>query len=104
VNLFEKRKKDPQRISERFKTVTTESKPEFLLPERFPEDIEEAAKLYRSLVEHLGFAFPLSELYAISNEHGLPHPHLTIKRLREAGFLVPVGGGNFCWKQETMAS
>ncbi|MGD2268871.1 MAG: hypothetical protein PVI06_00610 [Desulfobacterales bacterium] len=104
VDLFETRKKDPHHIGDRLKTVSTESKPEFIPPERFPEDIGEAAKLYRSLVEQLGPAFPLSELYAISNEQGLPHPHLTIKRLRETGFLIPVGGGNFCWKQETMAS
>lgn len=104
VDLFETRKTDRQHIRERPKTVTGESKPKIVLPDRFPEDIAEAAKLYRSLVEQLGSPFALSELYAIANQHSMPHPHLTITRLRESGFLIPVGGGNFCWKQETMVS
>ncbi|MBW2412614.1 MAG: hypothetical protein JRF72_22675 [Deltaproteobacteria bacterium] len=104
VKLLETRKKSPQHIRERFKAEATVDRPKFVAPERFPEDLRETATLYKSLAEQLGPAFPLSELYTISNKHGLPHPHLTIKSLREAQILVPVGGGNFSWKQETMAS
>jgi hypothetical protein len=100
VDFLETRKTDRQHIGEGLKTITAEGKPEFVIPDRFPEGIGETAKLYRSLVEQLGTTFALSELYAIANEHGLPHPHLTIKRLRESGFLIPMGGGNFSWKQQ----
>ena len=104
VAILEKRKESPQYMRARSKTDTVEGGPAFVIPERFPEDIRETANLYKSLVEPLGPAFPLSELYATCYKHSLPHPHLTIKSLREAGFLVPVGGGDFSWKQEVMVS
>jgi hypothetical protein len=65
------------------------------LPERWPEDIHEAADLYEPLFNKLGDAFPLAELYRLSEEHNYPHPHLTIKRLREARMLIPAGDGIF---------
>jgi hypothetical protein len=104
VDLLETRRESLQHIRARSKTVTAGGGPEFVIPERFPEDIREAANLYKSLVEQLGPAFPLSELYVSCYKNGLPHPHLTIKSFREAGILVPVGGGDFSWKQEVMES
>ena len=68
-------------------------------PQPSVDDILEAATVYQPLVAHLGPSFQLSELYAVSSKHGLPHPHLTIKALREAGILIPHGNGEFSWKQ-----
>ncbi len=76
----------------------TEAK-EIELPEHWPEDIHEAANLYEALFKKLGDSFPLSDLYTLSKKHNYPHPHLTIKRLREAQILIPVGDGNFTQNQ-----
>jgi hypothetical protein len=102
LDFLENRKRKYRQKDARYESNKIQSPPEFLIPQRFPEDIMVAANLYKPMVEQLGPSFPLSELYAISNKHGMPHPHLTIKGLREAGILVPVGGGEFSWKQETM--
>ncbi|MFO7559966.1 MAG: OadG family protein [Desulfobacterales bacterium] len=69
------------------------------LPEHWPEDIHEAASLYEPLFKKLGDSFPLSDLYTLSKKNNYPHPHLTIKRLREAQILIPVGDGNFTQNQ-----
>ena len=61
-------------------------------------DIDEAVKLYEPLVQDMEQPFQLSQLYEISEQNGLPHTHLTVKMLREAGRLVPAGDGAFTWK------
>lgn len=68
-----------------------------VIPERMPEDINETAAIYRSLAEPIGTAFELASLYRIGAEHRLPHVHLTIRSLRDAGLLVPDGQGRFSW-------
>lgn len=104
VDLLENQKLKGRQKRDGNKSDKTQSTPEFLIPEQFAEDMMETANRYKRLVEQLGPAFPLAELYAISNKNGLPHPHLTIKSLRETGYLVPVGDGEFSWKQEIMGS
>lgn len=69
------------------------------LPDHWPEDIHEAAGLYEPLFKKLGDSFPLANLYKLSEKNNYPHPHLTIKRLREAQILIPVGDGNFTRNQ-----
>lgn len=61
------------------------------------EGIHKIAGVYKECAASLGEIFQLSELYRSSEESGLPHPHLTIKALREAGLLVPEGNGLFKW-------
>lgn len=61
------------------------------------EGIQKIAGVYKECARTLGDVFQLSELYRSSEENGLPHPHLTIKALREAGLLVPEGNGLFKW-------
>jgi hypothetical protein len=104
VDLLEYRKRNHEQTQNRSQTGQVGDSQKFVAPQRSAEDIMEAATLYKKLVEQMGPSFQLSELYAISNEHGFPHPHLTIKSLREAGILVPEGDGVFSWKQETLAS
>ncbi len=54
---------------------------------------------YRSLTDKLGESFSLAALYRASREHDLPHPHLSIRSLREAGMLIPRGEGIFSWQR-----
>ncbi|MFZ5563254.1 MAG: hypothetical protein ACOZBW_04325 [Thermodesulfobacteriota bacterium] len=55
------------------------------------------AAVYRKCADSLGGSFLLTDLYRISQEKGLPHPHLTIKTLREEGLLLAEGDGRFKW-------
>jgi len=61
-------------------------------------DLAAAARIFSPLTQELGEAFPLAALYRVFEKEDLPHPHITITALRGAGFLMPVGEGNFCWK------
>lgn len=67
-------------------------------PDLANADITTLIKRYAPLIEELGPLFQLSELYALSKKKGLPHAHLTIKRLREEGILISDGKGQFIWK------
>jgi hypothetical protein len=67
------------------------------VPDTCPANIAEAARQYQPLVDRLGDAFQLSELYELAEQHGLAHPHLTIRCLREKGILAPRGEGLFEW-------
>jgi hypothetical protein len=99
VDLLEFRRKNHKKTQNGFQAGQVGDSQKFALPQRSAEDFMETANLYKPLVEQLGPSFKLSELYAVSNKHNLPHPHLTIKSLREAGILVPQGDGVFSWKQ-----
>ncbi len=82
--------------------VSVEEKPAAtIVPERLPDDIEAAATLYIALTEELGDTFSLVELHAKTKVLGLPHPHLSINRFREAGFLISAGEGLFSWKSQS---
>ncbi len=61
-------------------------------------DPESSAKRYKVLTEKLGDPFDLTQLYQLAQRDQLPHPHLTLRTLREAGLLVPAGEGTFSWK------
>ena len=67
------------------------------IPDTCPANIDEAAGQYQPLVDQLGDAFQLSELYELAHEFSFPHPHLTIRCLREKGILSPKGEGFFEW-------
>ena len=57
--------------------------------------VKELTSIYRPLVEQLKQPFDLLQLFEISNKMDLPHPHLSIKYLQQAGVLVPQGDGTF---------
>jgi hypothetical protein len=50
-------------------------------------------------VERLDEPFELTRLFEIAKEKNLPHPHLSINRLREANILVAHEDGTFTWKK-----
>jgi len=45
-----------------------------------------------------GETFDLTTLHQIFTQNDDPHPHLTIRSLREQGYLVSAGEGRFSWK------
>ncbi len=68
--------------------------------QRHLPSVKELTSIYRPLVEQLIQPFDLLQLFEISNKMDLPHPHLSIKYLREAGVLVPQGDGTFTWDKQ----
>ena len=74
------------------------AQPKMIVPDKLPDDIAAASTIYISLTEGLGEAFSLIDLHRKSKEVGLPHPHLSINRFRDAGILVSVGDGRFSWQ------
>jgi hypothetical protein len=56
------------------------------------------AESYQPLAEELGETFPLADLYALAMRDDLPHPHLSIKALRDAQCLASQGEGVFKWQ------
>jgi hypothetical protein len=47
----------------------------------------------------LGSAFTLQDLFKVFQACDFPHPHLTIRSLKEKGFLVPADQERFSWKK-----
>ena len=78
--------------------VETATKPKTIVPDKLPDDLNAASTIYISFTEDLGEKFSLIDLHRKSKEIGLPHPHLSINRFRDAGILISVGGGRFSWQ------
>lgn len=68
-------------------------------PDVSPLDIDRLSSRFEPLVRDLGESFQLQKLYEVCRENQYPHIHLSIRTLREAGILVPVGDGVFFWHQ-----
>jgi Na+-transporting methylmalonyl-CoA/oxaloacetate decarboxylase gamma subunit len=62
-----------------------------------PLDLSDSLTLYRPLTDSLGAPFQLKDLYQRAVEYDLPHPHITLRCLRENGHLVALGEGFFNW-------
>lgn len=60
-------------------------------------DLAAAARIYRALTTNLGESFTLANLYEAFAKENLPHPHITVRELRDAGYLTPAGEGTFSW-------
>ena len=60
-------------------------------------DMDEVKERYQQIAQQLGDSFELTRLYQLASDSGYPHVHLSIRSLREAGSLVPVGDGRFAW-------
>ena len=65
---------------------------------QFP-NADELAGDYESVVDQLKKPFTLSQLFEAAKKNDLPHPHLSIQRLQEAGILVSEGDGTFSWNR-----
>lgn len=95
TGIFEKKSPPPEAPPQKgtLKTV--------IVPERLPDDIHAASTIYIALTEDLGRDFSLVDLHRKSKELGLPHPHLSISRFREAGILASIGDGRFFWQSKS---
>ena len=62
-----------------------------------PLDLPRTAGYLKELSASLGSEFQLAELHSVFIQNDIPHPHLTINCLRNAGLLKPMGEGLFCW-------
>ena len=74
------------------------TKPKMIVPDKLPEDLGAASTIFISFTEDVGETFDLIDLHRKAKEVGLPHPHLSINRFRDAGILVSVGDGRFSWQ------
>ena len=92
TGAFEKKTEPP------VEAEPTAEQSESIVPERLPDDNAAAATIYMASTEDLGQEFTLVELHQIAKALGLPHPHLSINRFRDAGILVSVGDGRFSWQ------
>ena len=72
--------------------------PALIVPEKLPNDINAAAAIYIAYTEDLGSDFSLIELHQKAKQVGLPHPHLSISRFRDAGLLTSAGEDRFSWQ------
>jgi hypothetical protein len=63
-------------------------------------EVSELSATYGPFIEALDEPFNLAQVFEIAKENDLPHPHLSINRLREAGILVAQEDGTFTWKKE----
>ncbi len=101
VDFWEKRgqKAEPEPATAPAGTATTVSGLTLEVPDQCPADINQVADLYRPIVAQLGTTFELRELYQRAAQFDLPHPHFTIKCLRDAHILIPQGDGFFSWNQ-----
>lgn len=61
-------------------------------------DLKATARLHKSVSHELGETFELTQLYKAIEAANLPHPHITIRELRDAGYLAMTEEGTFSWK------
>jgi len=52
---------------------------------------------YRTTTFDLGDEFDLRDLYSIFRKNDFPHPYLTIRTLRDEGYLVSTRDDKFAW-------
>lgn len=99
IDMFEsatRAKKDlPTKKSEQTSDVK-EILPE--LPANPLENLDEAIEYYKLITVELGESFSLVELHQCLKMSSDPHPHLTIRTLREKGYLEGLGDGIYQWK------
>jgi Na+-transporting methylmalonyl-CoA/oxaloacetate decarboxylase gamma subunit len=62
-------------------------------------DLEATASAFKSISEPLGETFSLVSLYRLLEAEQDPHPHITVRELREAGYLAPKGEGSYSWNK-----
>lgn len=90
VALLEKKPEAPT-----IEASETDKKAGNILTENCPTNIDTTVELYRPLIEELDEQFQLADLYALANKYHLPHPHLSIRCMRDAGKLESQGDGIF---------
>ena len=62
-------------------------------------NLEPSVSCYCAESAKLGQTFNLQDLFSVFNACDYPHPHLTIRSLKEQGYLVPAGEDRYSWKK-----
>ena len=96
TGIFENKPAPPVEAPTETPIETTQ--PATIVPDKLPDDINAAATIFMDLTEELGPDFTLIDLHKKSKEFGIPAPHLSINRFRDAGILAPAGDGRFSWQ------
>ncbi len=81
----------------------SESSPGFQFPtcgHTYPENNREIVDAWMPMFEKMGDSFRLMDLYKEARESGLPHPHLTICRLRRENYLIQVENQLYTFRRE----
>ena len=95
IDMVDSRKnKKSNKLNALSQAAVSESQP--VLPPL--SDLGETMNRFKPLTQEIGDLFDLAALFQLFIHHNDPHPHLTIRSLREQGYLVPDGGGLFTWK------
>ncbi len=97
LNLWEKRDELFARSKDKSRPGEAQTVAGPVYKQRRLPTVEELVSIYRPLVEQLKEPFDLVQLYEISNKMDLPHPNLSINRLREAQILIAQDDGTFTW-------
>jgi hypothetical protein len=97
LNLWEKRDELYARSKDKPRPGEAQTVAGPVYKQRRLPTVEELVSIYRPLVEQLKEPFDLVQLYEISNKMDLPHPNLSINRLREAQILIAQDDGTFTW-------
>jgi hypothetical protein len=94
---------DRQRVISRFKQQPAAVEPQETVEMKYAEQrlpsVEKLVEAYKPLIEELEEPFKLSQVFEIANKNDMPHPHLSIQRLQEAGILAAQGDGTFTWNE-----
>ncbi len=68
-------------------------RPEY--PPVSPCNIDKIVQMWSPLFNKLDDPFELSQLYKLAAQEDMPHPHLSITRLREENLLIPDGNRKY---------
>lgn len=95
ISLFEKQKQtEPAAVTTAPSTVLLKAAEADIL-----NDLDAAARIYKTMTEDQSGSFKLQTLYTKCQHEKIPHPHLTIRALRDAGYLIASGDGTYHWDE-----
>ena len=100
LNLWEKRDVLQERPAEAPPVAKDASTQGTGYKSQYLPSVDDLISIYRPLVEQLKEPFQIIQLFEITKQMDLPHPHLSIKSLQEAGILVAQGDGMFTWDKQ----
>ena len=95
VGLLEKKEKMPEESSKSILEAIADA-PD-VEPFDLLSDLKAAARVLAPLTSSLGEKFTLRDLYQQLETEKHPHPHITVRELREAGYLTSDGQGSYSW-------
>jgi hypothetical protein len=99
LKLWDDRESIIQRFRKTAPAAVVEKAGAPVYAERHLPSVDELATIYQPLVEQLQEPFKISLIFEMANKNDLPHPHLSIQRLQDAGLLVARGDGTFTWNK-----